>query len=497
LSTSRVLILGGSVAGLAAALSLKHSGRQVVIVERDPPPPELSPERAFEEWERSGVPQFRHAHILLARLQTELRDHHPELLAELEHAGITRSRLDEMLPPTQLGRVPPDPSDADLCHLWGRRATFEYVLRRHVGRLPHVRFEHEAQVIGLCSEQTGDGVRITGVEISRGGVRETLHAELIVDATGANSKVAEWLEALGVVVSRELHASRYAYFCRHYLLRDPERSPPRRGTGANLDYLWYGLFCAEHGHFSIALACPSDETALIASLRRSEGFDAACRQLPLLAPWIEAAGSPGKVLGAGKLANRWHKYGGQGGPELIGLIALGDSHLHTNPMYGRGCSSAFIQARVLSETLAASEDPHAQARQYYARTWQLIRPHFDSAVFADRMFLGRATQQRGLPLRWLDRTINRLYDRIWMPALLHSPLIAREMIKVMEMRELSTPWTRLRVVGAVLHSVLSRVLGARVASLPAYGPARGELLHTLSSLTEPAERAERSAETAA
>src|SRR5689334_14602967 len=147
LSTSRVLILGGSVAGLATALSLKHSGRQVVIVERDPPPPELSPERAFEEWERSGVPQFRHAHILLARLQTELRDHHPELLAELEQAGITRSQLDEMLPPTQLGRVPADPSDGDLCHLWGRRATFEYVLRRHVGRLPHVRFEHGAQVV--------------------------------------------------------------------------------------------------------------------------------------------------------------------------------------------------------------------------------------------------------------------------------------------------------------------------------------------------------------
>ena len=502
-TSSRVIILGGSVGGLAAALALEDSGREVVIVERDPAPPEIAPERAFDDWERSGVPQFRHAHILLARLQTEIRDHHPALLDELKQAGITLSSLDEMLPPTQLGRVPPDPSDGDLSHLWGRRATFEYVLRRHVGRLPHVRFEHGVQVTGLISERSGDSVRVTGVELSRGhsgtSPRETLHGELIVDASGARTKVPEWLQALGVTVTTELHPSQYSYFCRHYQLRDPERSPPRHGTGANLDYLWYGLFCAEHGHFSIAMACPSDETQLLASLKRSEGFTAACRELPLLAPWLAAAEPPGKVLGAGKLANRWHrygahrygahkygahKYGAQSGPELLGLLALGDAHLHTNPMYGRGCSSAFIQAHVLAHALATSSDPREQAHIYYARTWQLIRPHFESAVAADRMFLSRATSERGLPVPWSFRTLNWLYDRVWMPALLESPLIAREMIKAMEMRELSNARTRLRVVSEIVRALLLRALGKPVPTLPAFGPSRGELLRALPSSGE-------------
>jgi 2-polyprenyl-6-methoxyphenol hydroxylase-like FAD-dependent oxidoreductase len=483
--SGRIVIAGGSVGGLAAALALKNSGREVVIVERDPAPPEIAPEQAFDVWERAGVAQFRHAHILLARLQTEIRDHHPELLAELTQAGITLSALDEMLPPTQLGRVPPDPSDGDLSHLWGRRATFEYVLRRHVGRLPHVRFEHGVQVAGLLSESSPGALRVTGLELSRGDVRESLHGDVVIDASGARSKAPEWLEALGVKVTTELHASQYAYFCRHYRLRDASSSPPRRGTGANLDYLWYGLFCAEHGHFSIALACPTDEAELIARLKRPEGFDAACRELPLLAPWTSASELHGKVLGAGKLANRWIKYGGkhgdQGGPELLGFLPLGDAHLHTNPMYGRGCSSAFIQAHVLAEALAASDDPREQARHYHARTWELIRPHFESAVHADRMFLSRASQERGAPVPLGFRVLNWLYDRVWMPALLDSPLIAREMIKAMEMRELSGPWTRLRVIGEIFRAVALRLLGRPVPTLPAFGPRRGELLRALPS----------------
>src|SRR6266487_423245 len=86
-----VVIIGGGMAGLASALALKHSGRQVLVIERDDEPAEMAPEAAFESWRRPGVPQLHHTHIFLARLRTILRDQHPELLAELEQAGITAS----------------------------------------------------------------------------------------------------------------------------------------------------------------------------------------------------------------------------------------------------------------------------------------------------------------------------------------------------------------------------------------------------------------------
>ncbi|HEY2732906.1 MAG TPA: NAD(P)-binding protein, partial [Polyangiales bacterium] len=158
MGTQRLVIIGAGIGGLATALSLKASEFEVVIVERDEAPPEIVPEDAFDAWARPGVPQFRHAHILLARLQTTIRDHHPQLLRELLDAGLELSTVAEVLPPNEYEGIEPAPGDANLLHLWGRRATFEYVLRRHVGRLPHVRFVHGARVTGLISELRGNAL---------------------------------------------------------------------------------------------------------------------------------------------------------------------------------------------------------------------------------------------------------------------------------------------------------------------------------------------------
>jgi 2-polyprenyl-6-methoxyphenol hydroxylase-like FAD-dependent oxidoreductase len=482
----RVLIIGGSIGGLAAALALDPRHYEVVVVERDAPPPEVSPDEAFERWERSGVPQFRHAHILLARLHTVIRDHHPALLAELLAAGITLSEVDQMLPPTHVERSQPEPDDDDLRHLWGRRATFEYVVRRHVGKLPHVRFMHQTRVEGLVVERRGEALHVEGLELlSQSGARETLRGDVIVDASGTRSRGAEWLAAHGAKIETERHDSPYAYFCRHYRLRDPKHEPPRRGTGANLDYLWYGLFCAEHGHFSIAMACPDQEKALVETLRRSDGFDFMCGRMPLLATWLRDAEPTGKVHGAGNLANCWTRYGARGGPAVLGYFPVGDSHLRTNPMYGRGCSYAFVQAQILAEALSHAAAPEERIERYYQRTRTLLRTHFDSAVAADRLFLNRGRLQRGESLAPADRLLNYLYDEAFTPALHRSLFVAREMVKAMEMRELSPTWRRLAVVAQVVWAFVAGRFGSTLPALPPLGPSRAELLASLPAGPSP------------
>src|SRR5262249_31180893 len=148
----------------------------------------------------------------------------------------------------------------------------------------------------------------------------------------------------GLSVEEEVHSSDYAYYCRHYRRNDANPEPPRRGTGANLDFLWYGLFCAEGGYFSIAMACPTEERELLDLLKRPECFDAACEQIPVLAQWVRGAEPSSKVLGAAQLANRWRNYRPKAGAELLGFFPVGDALMHTNPMFGRGCSSAFVEA---------------------------------------------------------------------------------------------------------------------------------------------------------
>ena len=488
----RVLIIGGSIGGLASALALDPTRHEVVIVERDAEPPELSPDAAFDAWPRPGVPQFRHAHILLARLHTVIRDHHPALLRELLEAGLTLSEVDQMLPPTHVERYEPEPGDDDLRHLWGRRATFEYVVRRHVAKLPHVRFVHGARATGLIVERQGDALRVTGLELlAESGVRETLHGDVIVDASGARSKAVEWLGAHGALVETERHDSPYAYVCRHYRLRDAKNDPPRRGTGANLDYLWYGLFCAEHGHFSIAMACPDEETALIETLRRSDGFDFMCARMPLLAAWLANAEPLGKVHGAGNLGNSWTRYGAHGGPPVLGYFPVGDSHLRTNPMYGRGCSYAFVQAQLLAEALSHTREPGERIERYYRRARELLRTHFDSAVAADRLFSNRGRLQRGEALPPADRLLNHLYEHAFTPALHRSPFVAREMVTAMEMRELSPTGRRLLVVAQVVWAYFLGRFGRAPPALPALGPSRAELLAALPSKIPAAEAPER------
>jgi 2-polyprenyl-6-methoxyphenol hydroxylase-like FAD-dependent oxidoreductase len=488
----RVAVIGCGIGGLATALALKNSGYEVVLVERDPAPPELTPDRAFTDWNRPGVPQFRHAHILLARLQTTLRDHHPELLAELKNAGIALSSLDEILPEPHNASYEPRAGDEDLRHLWGRRATFEYVARRHVERLPHVRFVHSTRVEGFATEEQPDGaLKVTGLVLARDGQREELRADLVVDASGKQTKSPEWLEKLGVAVKVERTPSDYTYVCRHYRLNDPAASPPRHGTGGNLDYLWYGIFYAEHGHFSVAFACPTEETELAAIIRSEHGFDAVCKKIEVLNHWTSLGEATTKVLGAGRFENRWFCYGARGGRKLLGFFAVGDSLAQTNPMYGRGCSAAFVQAHALAETLAKSAGALQRARLYEQRVRALFFTHFDFCLVGDRMYLARAKRERGLAMPVRDKIVDHLYERAWIPAMKGSLFVARELVKAMQMRDVSSVPVRLVMVFLILLFWMKNLVQRAKPSPLALGPARAELLESLSLPSDPSSAKER------
>jgi 2-polyprenyl-6-methoxyphenol hydroxylase-like FAD-dependent oxidoreductase len=476
----RIAVVGGGIAGLAVALAEKHSGREVLIIERDPEPPLIAAEDAFEHWARPGVPQFRHAHMLLARLQTIVRDDHPELLAELLDAGLEPSQLEEVLPEGLIANHQPLPDDRDLSHLWGRRATFEYVVRRHVARLAHVRFLHAARVVGLVTERSADRVQVRGIELARGDdQRAVSEADLVVDASGRRTKSPEWLAALGVKVEAFSRPTHRDYVCRHYRLRDPSAAPSRAGTGGNFDYFGYATFYAEHGHYAVTISCPVEERQLSEAMRRPDGFEAVCRQLPSLARLLDESVPTSKVLGSGQFENRWTHYGARGGKRLSGFFAVGDSHVLTNPMYGRGCASAFLQAKVLSEVLAASRDAEQRDRDYAARSRAQLQMHFDFCIASDRMFKSRGMLSRGEPVPLADRVIKYLYEQAWTPAMHKSPVVAREMIKAIEMRELSSLRLRFSVLWQLLVAwLVSRFQSADKPGLDT-GPVRGELLATL------------------
>ena len=387
---ARALVIGGGVAGLAAALALARQGHEVEVLEKDSTPLPDDPVTAFERWDRRGAPQVRHSHAFLARLRNLLRDRFPDVLEALLASGAYEIRVTEALPPGITDRAP-RPGDEDLALLGCRRITFEWVLRRMVEATPGVSWHVGSEVVGLVAEPDApEGPpRVGGVRVARaGGGLETRRADLVVDASGRRSGVRQWLAAIGAgPVSQEEEVSGIFYSSRFYRLRAGEAEPPREGPiGADLGYMKYAIFPGDSGIFSVTLAASPDDSPLRAVLRPGP-FEAAAAAIPAIGRWIDPARSEpvSDVYGMAKLRNRLRRFVAAGRPLALGLFVIGDAAVCTNPLYGRGCSLAFVHAVLLADALRAHpDDPLAQALALDAATRRELEPWYRAAVAQDQ-----------------------------------------------------------------------------------------------------------------
>ncbi|HKU43733.1 MAG TPA: hypothetical protein VJR89_36490, partial [Polyangiales bacterium] len=330
---------------------------------------------------------------------------------------------------------------------------------------------------GLTTERRGDALHVRGVEFTRDDQPEHLAADIVIDASGKRTKLPDLLRAQGAKIDVIEKPSGFVYACRHYRLDNPSSSPPREDGGGNLDYLGYATFYAEHGHYSLTFGVPVEETELAQAISRADGFETLCEKLPVLRLWTRRSSPTTKVLGAGRFENRWVQYRSRSGPELLGYFAVGDSHIETNPMYGRGCASAFVQAHVLGAVLAETQDESRRSRAYYERTRGLLWPYFQLAVATDSMYHARARLARGLPVSFAERLLNHLYESAWLPATYSSALMAREFLKSVQMREGSGVGTRLLVMFHLARAWWATLLGRKTR--PLLVPPRAEFLRGL------------------
>src|SRR5207248_7535577 len=120
------VVLGGGLAGLAAARLLARHFSRVLVLERDRRPDGGGVEDAFTSWERPGVAQFRHSHAFLARLRVVLLAYFPDVLDRLRASGVRELGLEEVRPPAIV--LAPRVDDEDVVLLACRRSTFEWAL---------------------------------------------------------------------------------------------------------------------------------------------------------------------------------------------------------------------------------------------------------------------------------------------------------------------------------------------------------------------------------
>jgi 2-polyprenyl-6-methoxyphenol hydroxylase-like FAD-dependent oxidoreductase len=329
----RVVIIGGSLAGLFAAAACAAAGTAATIVERDRLPAVPA--------SRKGVPQDRQAHVLLHRGLVAAEELLPGLRDDLIRHGGVRFESGTMPWLGEYGWLP----------TW--IPSYEFIsttrpLLEHVAR---------QRVLALGGVSIHDGVRVSELRRSGRGWRigcadsTVLEADLVIDASGRSSRLPHWLNALGISVPNPRAVdAQLGYACRVYRARGPlpistgimVTATPETGTG--------GLALPVEDGQWLVIATGYGDRRPTRELDEFDHFLADLRD-PAVADLVRMLEPVSELAIYRQTGNCRQRYG-EFGHWPDGLIAVGDAYCTFNPAFGQGITVAAAQALLVRDALA-------------------------------------------------------------------------------------------------------------------------------------------------
>lgn len=444
--TTQAIVIGSSMTGMLTARVLSDHFEQVTVIERDrlPNGAEL----------RSGVPQGRHLHILLAHGFEIMEDLFPGLSDELGAAGVPQMRWGlDTINRTSGGWL--SRFDSGIVTRAPSRALLDWTIRQRLLQNPRITFLEERQVTGLTT--TPDNSRVTGVRLKKRGTdeAETLTADLVVDCSGRESHAPEWLKSLGYDAPPETHVNAFLGYATRWYERPAHTTvdwklvvigakPPHIPRGG-------GILEVEGGRWVVTIAGinkdypPTDE----------QGFLEFARSLadPTVYEAIKDAKPISGITGYQRTENRWRHY--ERLSRLPGhFVVLGDATCAFNPIYGQGLTVGAMSAKALDASLRESDDLMGLPPRFQKRLAGLIKNVWLMATGEDLRYPGTEGKRPNLFARMTQKYLERVLRT--MPT---STDLTLAFIEVMNLRQPPTILFHPKHVLTVLRGARNKTAG--------------------------------------
>lgn len=402
-SPSHAVVLGGSIAGLLASRILLDHFDHVTLLERDQYPEQPTT--------RPGVPQGQHVHGLLMQGQQILERLFPGLTEELTHAGaIPMDWIADWKFFSMEGWL--EQHDSGLQGLCCSRLLLEWCVRQRLQKNERFHLRPGSSAQGLDFESQPHP-RITGVLLrptSDNVDHASISADLIVDATGRNSKLPQWLATLGYEKPPETKVNSFLGYASRWYRRPSEAiaegviiaAKPGESTRGGVIYPVEGdrwivtLFGIAGDH------PPADDAGFLAFAQNLRH--------PMLYDLLKDAEPCSPIHCYRRTENQWRHYE-QLSDMPSGVVALGDAVCCFNPVYGQGMTAAALGAMTLDQYLTQANqnaEPHHWEPQFQQHLAKTLNTPWLMATGEDFRWPSTEGERPG----WLSQKLQGYFDRI-------------------------------------------------------------------------------------
>lgn len=366
------VIIGGSIAGIAAAKVCSETFERVIVLEQD------DAHRRREG--RPGAAQGWHLHHLLTAGQIELDRFFPGIVDDMVREGAFKVDMAAQYR-IRLGGSWKKPGTSDIEIVCAGRPLLEWCVRRRLDNEPRIDFRYEAEVTDLVLDRANHS--IIGVAVGEGA--QVIPAEFVVDASGKNTRVPEFLDRLGIGAPE---VEQDIINCFYSTMQ--HRVPPERQWQDKVMVICYAYRPFEDT-YAAQYYTDSSRTLLSTSLvayncysppRTAKEFREFADRMPspIVGENIDGL-EPASPIYNFRYPNmlRLHYEKKRNLPRA--LVAVGDAYTSADPVSGLGMSLALKEVRAMQVLLAKYGPGHRDLPRRYYRS---IAKMADTAWFVIR-----------------------------------------------------------------------------------------------------------------